>query len=127
MENKTWSDYPAAPTPGTFVCPLSELSENHGKEVVFNGDGNSFRLILFLSQGKIVAYINGCKHFIGTPLNPNGIGNFLHPTNTNLIRCGVHGATYKKESGECLSEDCEGASLDSVPVMLQGENVVIAP
>ncbi|MBF0447844.1 MAG: Rieske 2Fe-2S domain-containing protein [Magnetococcales bacterium] len=120
-----WSDNPVAPKPGFILCHQDELSESSGKEFIFHTENQTFRMMVFLVEGRSIAYINSCKHFHGTPLNPNGVGNFLHPENASLIRCGVHGATYALKTGACLSEDCEGESLDPVPTSIIEGQVVI--
>lgn len=120
-----WSDHPAAPPVGMRLCGLDELPEVGGKEVIFQEGAARFRVVVLRHQGRVLAYVNGCKHFPGTPLNPNNVGNFLHPTDASLIRCGVHGALYRVESGECVRGDCIGEFLDPVPVTVRGDAVLI--
>ena len=111
-----WSKQPSAPAPGTAICRLAALPEVGGREFIFQRQEKPFRLVVFQYFGKVFAYVNGCKHFSGTPLNPNNIGNFLDHDNPALIRCGVHGALFRVETGECIRGDCKGEFLDTVPV-----------
>ncbi len=121
----TWSDHPAAPPRGFRLCNLDELPESGGKEIIFQEGKATLRLVVFQYRGRVIAYVNGCKHFVGTPLNPNRVGNFLHPDRPDLIRCGVHGALYRIEDGECVHGDCVGEFLDPVPVGIRDGAVVI--
>ena len=120
-----WSDRQSAPTPGTPICRLAALPEVGGKEFVFQRQEKPFRLVVFRHQGQVFAYVNGCKHFSGTPLNPNNIGNFLDPKEPALIRCGVHGALFRLETGECIRGDCEGEFLDAVPVCVREGQLIV--
>ncbi|MBF0454462.1 MAG: Rieske 2Fe-2S domain-containing protein [Magnetococcales bacterium] len=121
----SWSDHPASPSTGEVICAVSGLKEQGGQEFTFHKGEESFSLFVLKHQGHFFAYVNGCKHFVGTPLNPNKTGDFLHPNNPELIRCGVHGALFKIESGECVLGDCEGEFLDPIPLSIVAGNLVV--
>lgn len=108
---------------GTRLCSLDELPVVGGLERVVETEKGPLRLVLFRHEGGVVAYVNGCKHFVGTPLNPNGIGNFLHPKDSSLIRCGVHGALYRVATGACVEGECDGNGLDRVQVTINDGHV----
>ncbi len=106
------------------ICSLDELPAVGGVERVVETENGPLRLVLFRHEGGVVAYVNGCKHFTGTPLNPNGVGNFLHPKDSNLIRCGVHGALYRLANGACVEGECDGKGLDRVAVTVRDGYVI---
>lgn len=110
---------------GTRICTVADLPMTGGKEFKLPVNGTFLRLLVLQHANQVLAYINGCKHFIGTPLNPNGIGNFLHPTDPTLIRCGVHGALYHVATGACAHGECDGEGLDRVPLEVRDGQVLI--
>ncbi|MEO5332068.1 MAG: Rieske 2Fe-2S domain-containing protein [Magnetococcus sp. YQC-5] len=119
------SDLTNQPKRGTRVCAVADLPLLGGKEFILPTEGKPFRMMVFRHAGTILAYINGCKHFLGTPLNPNNLGNFLHPQDSSLIRCGVHGALYHLATGACAQGECDGVGLDGVPVHVREGEVFI--
>ncbi|MBF0296513.1 MAG: Rieske 2Fe-2S domain-containing protein [Magnetococcales bacterium] len=114
------------PSPAGRICALDDLPAQGGREYLLSGESGPLRLILLRHGDRVVAYVNGCKHFVGTPLNPNNIGNFLHPRDPSLIRCGVHGALYHVETGACAHGECDGQGLDPVAVTLRDGAVFLA-
>ncbi|MBF0126561.1 MAG: Rieske 2Fe-2S domain-containing protein [Magnetococcales bacterium] len=111
----------------TRICAVTDLPALGGKEFTLPTEDGPVRLVLLQHAGSVLAYINGCKHFTGTPLNPNGVGNFLHPQDPGLIRCGVHGALYHVATGACARGECDGAGLDPVLLEVREGAVFVAP
>ena len=125
MNLPPWNDHPAAPAMGSFVCLLEDIPEEGGKEFFFGTGDKPFRMFVLRFEGGILAYVNACTHFIGTPLNPQNVGNFLDPKDPSLIVCGVHRSRFLVTTGACVSGDCEGIGLQKVPVQLQGAEIII--
>lgn len=73
--------------------------------------------------GRFYAYVNRCAH-AGTPLD--AWPNEFFTDDAPLLICATHGAVYLPESGLCVGGPCPGASLTSLPVTLEGDEVVIA-
>ncbi len=74
-------------------------------------------------EGRFYAYMNRCAH-VGTPLDlwPN---EFFTDDGRHLI-CTTHGAVYLPETGLCVEGPCPGESLTSLPVAVEGNEVVIS-
>ncbi len=109
----------AMPKKGSRICALDDLPAVGGKEFIMPTEGKPLRLFILQHDHQVYAYINGCKHFTGTPLNPNGVGNFLHPNDATLIRCNVHGALYHITTGGCVQGECDGVGLDPVAIEIR--------
>ncbi|MCC5884062.1 MAG: Rieske 2Fe-2S domain-containing protein [Halomonas sp.] len=76
------------------------------------------KVFLVCVHGKVSAFINRCPHQ-GVPLNlPDG--DFLEPGG-ELIQCGMHGALFLPESGECVFGPCQGRFLESVALSIDAE------
>ena len=69
----------------------------------------------------INAYRNSCPH-TGAPLNwqPN---QFLN--DAGLIQCSLHGALFLPSNGLCIQGPCRNQTLTEVPVMIEGEELII--
>ncbi|MBF8272400.1 MAG: hypothetical protein HW380_1505 [Magnetococcales bacterium] len=115
----------SAPIPGMVLCHLDEIPQDAGKEFIFGEGKKPFRMFVLKYRGEVRAYVNSCTHFQGVPLNPNNIGNFLDKNDASLIYCGVHGSRFDIETGACVSGDCDGVGLESVPVTIVGDQVVM--
>lgn len=69
-------------------------------------------------HGQISAFVNRCPHQ-QVPLNlPEG--SFLE-AGGELIQCGMHGALFLPESGECVFGPCQGRFLEPVAVSIDAE------
>ncbi|MBF0357227.1 MAG: Rieske 2Fe-2S domain-containing protein [Magnetococcales bacterium] len=126
MSLPPWNEHPQAPDPGTIICFESAIPKVGGLEFTFGSGNKPFRGFLLKKDGEILAYLNACTHFTGTPLNPNGIGNFLDPKDPSLIYCGVHGSRFLAATGACVSGECDGEGLQPIPVKTEGGKVIIS-
>src|SRR2546425_2149714 len=72
--------------------------------------------------GEYHAYVNRCPH-VGTPLDlwPN---EFFSEDGRALI-CSTHGAIYEPTSGLCTAGPCVGDRLTALPLVLDGETLVV--
>ncbi|MGQ4878217.1 Rieske (2Fe-2S) protein [Billgrantia sp. LNSP4103-1] len=97
------------------IAHLDELKGMPSRGVVLP-DGRSAFLVRV--HGRISAFVNRCPHR-QVPLNlPDG--DFLE-SSRELIQCGVHGALFLPESGECVFGPCQGRSLEPLPVSVDAE------
>jgi nitrite reductase/ring-hydroxylating ferredoxin subunit len=87
---------------------------------VFAGAG-PLRGFLVRKGDQIFAYVNRCPH-AGQPLNRSPEG-FLDASN-QLIMCRSHGAMFDIETGLCVAGICSGQALQSLPVRVI-EDVVL--
>jgi nitrite reductase/ring-hydroxylating ferredoxin subunit len=73
-------------------------------------------------RGDFRAYVNRCRHMT-TPLDFVRY-QFLTEDGRHLI-CMTHGALYDPASGLCVEGPCKGLSLYSLPVLVEGEEVLV--
>ncbi|MBF0443977.1 MAG: Rieske 2Fe-2S domain-containing protein [Magnetococcales bacterium] len=120
-----WAEHDHAPVIGTIICVETDIPKIGGKAFSF-GDGNKpFRMFIIRDGDELKAYINGCTHFTGTPLNPNEVGNFLDAKDPTLIYCGVHGSRFLLSTGACVSGDCDGEGLQAIPISVIDGQIMI--
>ncbi|MCE8035862.1 Rieske (2Fe-2S) protein [Billgrantia tianxiuensis] len=79
-------------------------------------DGRHVFLVRVHDQ--VSAFVNRCPHQ-GVPLNlPEG--DFLE-AGGELIQCGMHGALFLPETGECVFGPCQGRFLEALPISIDAE------
>ncbi|MBF0193278.1 MAG: Rieske 2Fe-2S domain-containing protein [Magnetococcales bacterium] len=120
-----WNEHKNSPAIGTVICAESEIPKIGGKAFSFGDAKEVFRMFIIRDENELRAYINGCTHFSGTPLNPNEVGNFLDSNDPTLIYCGVHGSRFLLSTGACVSGDCDGEGLQPVPINVSNGQVII--
>lgn len=104
------------------LCRLSELPDPGSKSVVVDQEGKLRELFVVRRGAAAYAYLNSCPH-TGAPLDwmPD---QFLNIDGT-LIQCATHHALFRMEDGFCVSGPCAGQALQSVPVRVEGELVIL--
>lgn len=114
-----WTDYSSAPAPGTRICAAADITSVHPLTVTTERGG--FPLLVLRDGETIRAFVNACPHQY-LPLDYRGT-NLLSADGTKLL-CTAHGASFDKSTGAALAgADC---GLDPVPVMQDGDHIVIA-
>lgn len=106
------------------ICRLADL-ERHGARAFRIGAGDwPLRGFVVRSGATVRAYVNRCPH-AGHPLDlrPH---RFLTPDRA-LIVCASHGALFEKDTGQCIAGPCAGRSLQSIPALIVGDLVLLAP
>ncbi len=104
--------------------PLAQLSEiEDGAAKGIDSEDGRAGLILLRHGQTVRAFVNACPHQ-GTPLEimPD---RFLDATGRFLV-CATHGARFRIEDGTCVAGPCLGASLVSVPIRVEGGQVLRA-
>ena len=98
------------------VVPLSPDDQGRPREA----------LVVLDERGAPRAYLNRCMH-IPVPLD-GGSRDFL-TEDGRLLRCGTHGAVYRRSDGRCVAGPCRGQSLVPLPLRVgaSGELVVDEP
>jgi nitrite reductase/ring-hydroxylating ferredoxin subunit len=95
------------------------------------GSVKKFRLIcqkyrvdafLINYDGRFHAYVNRCRHMT-TPLDFVRY-QFFTDDGRHLI-CMTHGALYDPQNGLCVDGPCKGQSLYSLPVRVDGDDVLV--
>lgn len=68
------------------------------------------------------AFRNRCRHW-PAPLDMED-GEFWNEE-LGMIQCKIHGAVYRGEDGLCLAGPCPGAHLETWPVRVEGDDVLV--
>lgn len=92
----------AVPSDGTLLFTL-------------RSDSESREIILTRVDGAVTAWENHCQHWTDTRLD-RGDGALIRD---DQLVCRRHGATFERDSGECVWGPCEGAYLDEVAVAIE--------
>jgi nitrite reductase/ring-hydroxylating ferredoxin subunit len=105
-----------------FICRLDRLSDpgSYG----FSLDCGDDRVAGFVVRrdGECFAYRNSCPH-TGSPLD--WVDHQFLDIEGALIQCAVHDARFLIDTGECILGPCPGASLESLPIRVNGDNIYL--
>lgn len=116
----------SAPTPSRVSAgTLEGLRDGEVRAVRLPPTPDGLRrevLVLRDANGALRAYRNLCKHL--PILLDAGSGEYLTPDGRELL-CNTHGARYRREDGLCVHGPCAGASLDQVPLLVEGDSLVV--
>jgi nitrite reductase/ring-hydroxylating ferredoxin subunit len=118
-----WRSLPFAPSPGSHLCRSSDILEGQGKEVVFGEGKNAFRVVVFRTGDKLLAYHNCCPHF-SIPLNYEP--DKFHTFDSELLMCAHHTAMFRLEDGYCYEGPCAGSRLTAIPTQLRDGELTVA-
>ena len=104
------------------ICRLEEIPDPGARGFSFPGAQVPDEWFLVHWYGKVYAYRNVCPH-AGRFLNwkPDA---FL-TRDLSLIMCSGHGALFDPQDGHCVAGACLGRSLMSLPVQVEGGEVVV--
>lgn len=111
-----------APEAGTVVCRVGDIPDGGGRLFSFGEGKETFRLLLLRSGERCHGYVNRCPHF-GVPLAESD--DQLITVAHLAVKCNVHYSRFRWRDGYCESGDCEGESLQTVPLSIDGDVVRI--
>ena len=115
--------YPKALIPGTLIGRVDDFPDGECQEWVMDTEAaqEPIRLIIF-RQGKMASgFINRCPHF-QLPLSNDG--HFMM-WDEETIMCIHHSAVFRLTDGYCTDGPCLGAALDSIPLEVVGEEILV--
>jgi nitrite reductase/ring-hydroxylating ferredoxin subunit len=90
------------------ICAADEIGELEARGYVGRVDGMQRNIFAVRQDGELRLYLNKCPH--AGALLDHIQGKFFTPDG-GFLRCGMHGAIFRIESGECIDGPCEGAKL----------------
>lgn len=105
------------------ICALGEITEGASRGFTIGSGDWPLRGFLVRADGKVHAYVNRCPH-AGHPLNLKPHRFLTH--DGSLIVCSSHGALFEKSTGYCIAGPCAGASLEGLPIEIEGDYVLLA-
>jgi nitrite reductase/ring-hydroxylating ferredoxin subunit len=115
----SWQDLSSAPAIGTVLCHRDAVKGALPYSV--ETEKGTFPIILVETDAGIAAYVNACPHQY-LPLDYRS-PKILSADGRKLI-CSGHGALFDIETGEGLSGDGLGCTLDQVPVSLDPDGMI---
>jgi nitrite reductase/ring-hydroxylating ferredoxin subunit len=108
---------------GFGICSLNEIPDKQARIFEIPSPVGKISIIILRSGERCYGYINRCPH-LGMPLAKNDSQLIFDPD--NWIKCNVHYAQFRWQNGYCTSGDCEGESLQKVPLNILNGKVLIA-
>lgn len=103
-----------------LVARVGELEHGSSKKFLLRCGKNAVEAMLINYDGGLYAYLNRCRHIA---LSLDWVDNRFFTEDCRFLICANHGAIYKPQTGECLWGPCVGASLQSVPLEVEGDKV----
>jgi nitrite reductase/ring-hydroxylating ferredoxin subunit len=107
-------------TTRTLVAQVGELAHGESKKFTLRCGGANVEALLINYEGALHAYLNRCRH-IGISLD--WVDNQFFSEDKRFLICANHGATYEPKTGECVWGPCAGASLQDVPLEIEGRKI----
>ena len=105
-----------------LICPLERISDPGSYGFSLRCDGRHIDGFVVRRDGECFAYVNSCPH-TGAPLD--WVEHQFLDLDGALIQCAVHDARFLIDTGECISGPCPGASLEALPVRVEGGNIYL--
>ena len=106
-----------------LLCRLDEVPESSAKIAAARVGDKTIEVIVVRRGATAWAFANRCPHFsVGLDAQPG----VLHVYRGELLMCAHHGALFRLDDGMCTDGPCLGHPLDSIPVRVEGDHVVLA-
>jgi nitrite reductase/ring-hydroxylating ferredoxin subunit len=105
------------------LCPLAAIPEPGSRGFTLDLPAGPLEMFLVRKQGRVYAYHNSCPH---TGVTLEWLPDRFLDADGQLIQCGLHGALFRIETGECLQGPCLGAFLAALPVMVRDGQVLVS-
>ncbi len=108
---------------GDEMVPVADVPADDTLLVTLRdrASGDDVEAILVDTDAGIRAWRNYCQHLTHIPLD-KGSGA---PVRDGEVLCANHGAMFETDSGLCTHGPCEGATLEAVPVRVEGDTVYL--
>jgi nitrite reductase/ring-hydroxylating ferredoxin subunit len=99
--------------PAELICLSAAVPElgRHRFRVLWRGEERGALLVRF--GGVVYGWLNRCVHM---PRELDCESSRVFDDSGTMLRCSMHGITYRADTGECLSPICTGAALTPVRV-----------
>jgi len=110
------------PTSDLKVCALGEIPNGGGRIFQLPTYQGTLSLLVLRSGDCCYGYINRCPH-LGMPLAECDSQLICEPN--RWVKCNVHYAKFRWQDGFCEAGDCEGESLQSVPLEVKSGQISV--
>lgn len=106
----------------TVLCRLEDLNATGAKGVNVEHAGEQQSLFVVRKDEGVFAYVNNCPH-AGAPLEMQD-DKFLDDDGEYIV-CAMHGALFEIDSGLCIDGPCFNENLTEVPILVNGDDVIL--
>jgi nitrite reductase/ring-hydroxylating ferredoxin subunit len=104
------------------LCRLDELPDPGSRGFTLGSHTGAVEIFMVRRGPQVYAYRNSCPHTGATLEWQPDV--FLDHSRT-LIQCGLHGALFRIENGECVHGPCVGRHLEAVPVEVRDGTILL--
>jgi nitrite reductase/ring-hydroxylating ferredoxin subunit len=104
------------------LCALAELEDPGSRGFGLNTAEGWLELFVVRRGGRVYGYRNSCPH---TGVTLEWLPHRFLDAEGELIQCGLHGALFVVETGECVHGPCLGAFLEPLEVGVREGWVVL--
>ena len=111
----------AGPDHPEYLCDIGDVAEGDAIGVEKELSGAYRAYIVTCVDGQVHAYRNVCPH-AGRRLDW-APGKFL--LKDRVMVCPAHGASFRIETGLCISGPCRGEHLERIGVRIEGDAVLL--
>lgn len=97
-----------------YLCALDQVPDGGALALQAPVQGHLTALVAVRRGPQVWVYRNRCPHF-SVPLDfePGAFCTYEQ----RLLMCAHHSAMFRFEDGHCIDGPCQGAQLDSIPVL----------
>lgn len=105
------------------ICALERIADPGSFGFCFERGERRVHGFVVRRGDEFFAYRNSCPH-TGSPLD--WVDHQFLDRDGALIQCATHDALFLIESGECILGPCAGASLEALPIEVEGGMVYLS-
>jgi len=104
------------------LCALDDLDCPGSRGFALETPEGILELFVVRRGHGVYAYRNSCPH---TGATLEWLPDRFLDADGDLIQCGLHGALFLIESGECVRGPCVGAFLEALEVRVESRRVAV--
>jgi nitrite reductase/ring-hydroxylating ferredoxin subunit len=104
------------------LCKLDDIPDGEARGFCVEGPNLAQRLMIIRQGATALGYVDYCPH-TGSRLDP-GRNTFMNDDGKHL-RCSIHGALFRIQSGECIDGPCFGDKLHPCPVSIKNGEIYL--
>jgi nitrite reductase/ring-hydroxylating ferredoxin subunit len=93
------------------ICADREIAEREFRVIPLQYKKQPITGIIFRFNQNLYAYVNQCVHM---PRTLNCEANTIFDESRKLLRCSTHGIAFQPETGESVSNRCNGDRLQAI-------------
>ena len=104
------------------LCKLDDIPDGQARGFCVEGPSLAQRLIVYRQSDSVLGYVDVCPH-TSSRLDP-GRNTFMDDAGEH-IRCSIHGALFRPNTGECIDGPCFGDKLTPAPITIKDNDVYL--